>query len=155
MKLEIPATVSEVMTRDVVTVGENDTLLHLLSSMKSLRFRHLPVTDGDRLIGLVTERDLLAIADSNLLPHQGERDRMLQERLCVRDIMVRQVLTVSPESSLRDAGRVLLRERFGCLPVVDEKNVLRGILTASDYVAAIVRAAAERGAHLRDSDDVR
>jgi len=154
MKLELPATVSEVMTRDVVTVDENDTLLHLLASMKSLRFRHLPVTDDDRLIGLVTERDLLAIADSNLLPHQGERDRMLQERLCVRDVMVRQVMTVSPETSLQVAGRLLLKQRFGCLPVVDEKNALRGILTASDYVAAIVRAAAERGASPREPGEV-
>jgi CBS domain-containing protein len=151
MKFDLPATVSELMTRDVVTVDENDTLLHLLASMKSLRFRHLPVTDGDRLIGLVTERDLLAIASSNLLPEQAERDRILQERYCVRDVMVRQVMTVSPETSLQQAGRLLLKQRFGCLPVVDANNVLCGILTASDYVAAIVRTAAERGASPRDS----
>ena len=154
MKLEIPATVSEVMTRDVVTVDENDTLLHLLGSMKSLRFRHLPVTDDDRLIGLVTERDLLGIASSNLLPEQAERDRILQQRYCVRDVMVRQVMTVSPETSLQEAGRLLLKQRFGCLPVVDGNNVLRGILTASDYVEAIVRAAAERGASLRESGEM-
>jgi CBS domain-containing membrane protein len=140
MMLEIPSTVADVMTRDVVTVEENDTLFHLMDTLKALRFRHLPVTDDDRLIGLLTQTDLLGVAASNLLPDHHAQDRELQERVRVRDIMVQDVVTVSPQAFLQEAGRLLLNGRFGCLPVVDAKNTLVGILTMSDLVKALVNA---------------
>jgi CBS domain-containing membrane protein len=153
MKLEIPGKVADVMTRDVVAVDENDTLEHLIDAMKSLEFRHLPVTDDDRLIGLVTERDLLRIATSSLLPHQEASDRVVQERFRVRDIMVREVVTVSPDTSLQEAGKILLKERFGCLPVVDAANVLVGILTSSDYIKVVVHAQTARGPRFGSQPD--
>lgn len=132
------------MTRDVVTVEEDDSLSNLRESLKTLRFRHLPVTDEDHLIGLVTETDLLGIASSNLLPHHAARDRELEERYRVRDIMVRDVVTVRPDTPLQQAARVLLKQRFNCLPVVDEHNVLCGIVTSSDFTKLIALAPRER-----------
>ena len=149
MKLEIPGTVSEIMVRDVVSVDESDSLNDLLTSLHAMRFRHLPVTDGDRLIGLLTERDLLGIATSSLWPHHGEQDRALQTRFRVRDIMVKDVTTVSPDTSVREAGKLLLQQRFGCLPVVDANNVLLGILTSSDFVRLVAHAQGGGGTPLR------
>jgi CBS domain-containing protein len=139
MKVELPETVSDIMTREVVSVEESDSLINLIEAMRALRFRHLPVTDDDRLIGLLTERDLSALATSNLLPHHAEQSRGLFERFRVRDVMVRDVITVSPDTQLVDAGRLLLSKRIGCLPVVDAQNVLVGIVTSSDFVASLVR----------------
>lgn len=144
MKLEVPSTVAEIMTRDVVTVEEDDSLANLRQSLKTLRFRHLPVMDEDRLIGLVTESDLLGIANSNLLPHHAAQDRDLEERFRVRDIMVRDVATISPDTPLQQAARMLLKQRFNCLPVVDERNVLCGIVTSSDFTKLIALARRER-----------
>jgi CBS domain-containing membrane protein len=140
MKIELPDTVSEIMSREVVSVEESDSLLNLLESMRALRFRHLPVTDGDHVIGLLTERDLSALATSSLLPHHAEQSRDLFERFRVRDVMVRDVISVSPDTPLVDAGRLLLSKRIGCLPVVDPQNVLVGIVTSSDFVASLTRA---------------
>jgi CBS domain-containing membrane protein len=154
MKVEIPGKVSDVMTRDVVSVAEDDTLANLLGAMKALRFRHLPVTDEDRLIGLLTERDLLGLASSTLLPHHGMQDQTLQERFRVRDVMIRDVLTVSPETSLQKAGKLLLKQRFGCLPVVDGNNVLVGILTASDFIKVVANAVAVPGSRTSGGSDV-
>jgi CBS domain-containing protein len=145
MRIELPETVSEIMTREVVSVEESDSLLNLLESMQALRFRHLPVTDGDRLIGLLTERDLLRLSTSELLPHHADQNRGLLERFRVRDVMVRDVRTVSPDTSLAAAGRLLLQQRIGCLPVVDGQNVLVGIVTSSDYVASVARAVPQSG----------
>lgn len=131
------------MTRDVITVDENDNLLNLLASLKTLRFRHLPVTDEDRLIGLVTDRDLLACSTSDLLPHRDSADRALLERFRVHDVMVRNVVTVSPEASLHAAGKLLLEQHFGCLPVVDDANTLVGIITSSDFVKLCVNLSRE------------
>jgi CBS domain-containing membrane protein len=140
MKLEVPNTVAEVMTRDVITVEEDDSLANLRESLRTLRFRHLPVTDEDRLVGLVTETDLLGIASSNLLPHHAAQDRDLEERFRVRDIMARDVVTVRPDTPLQEAARLLLKQRFHCLPVVDEHNVLRGVVTSSDFTKLIALA---------------
>jgi CBS-domain-containing membrane protein len=143
MKLEIPSTVAEIMTRDVVTVEEADSLANLLESLKTLRFRHLPVTDEDHLIGLVTETDLLGIASSNLLPQHAAQDQALQQRLRVRDVMVRDVLTVTADTPVQQAARLLLKQRVNCLPVVDERNVLVGIVTSSDFTKLIARGRRE------------
>lgn len=141
MLIEIPDTVSQVMSRELVTVEEDDTLLNLLESMQALRFRHLPVTEDDRLIGLLTERDLLRVSMSNLLPHGASQTRELLERFHVRDVMVRDVITVTPETSLAEASRLLLDKRIGCAPVVDADNVLVGMLTSSDFLKTLSRAA--------------
>jgi CBS domain-containing protein len=138
---ELPATVAEIMTREVITVEESDTLLNLLESMRALRFRHLPVTAGERLIGLLSERDLLRVSTSNLRPRGATPTRELQALFRVRDIMVRDVVSVRPETSLAAAGKLMLDKRLGCLPVVDAENVLCGILTSSDFLKLMVRAA--------------
>jgi CBS domain-containing protein len=141
MSIELPTTVARIMTTDVVSVEETDHLSNLLESMQALRFRHLPVTEGNRLIGLLTERDLLRLSTSNLLPHRGQQDQALFARFHVRDVMVRDVITVSPETPVTVAGKLLLDKRLGCLPVVNSANELVGIVTSSDFVAALTKAA--------------
>jgi CBS domain-containing membrane protein len=127
MQSQLPETVSEVMTRDVLTLDEGDNLLNLVGTLKALRFRHLPVTKGDRLVGLLTERDVLRLSSSSLIPESAYSDRLLHERFRVRDVMLRAVMTASPEMSIHAAGVLLLKQRIGCLPVVDGQNVLLGI----------------------------
>ena len=133
-----PPTVGEYMTRDVVTLDENDSLENLLKTFESLRFRHLPVIDDGRLVGLISERELLRASASSLLPHKAEQDRFLTERFGVRDIMTRDVASVSADRTMREAGELMLRARYGCVPVVDAGNVLVGILTASDFIRAAI-----------------
>ncbi len=131
--------VEEVMSRDVATLEESDLVLHLLDTMKAMKFRHMPVVDEDRLIGLLSERDVLALSASNLLPHADEQDKQLQARTRVADVMVTELATVSPKTPLIEAARLMLDRRLGCLPVVDEHNALVGILTSSDLVAVVAR----------------
>lgn len=146
MSLRIPETVGDIMTRDVVSVDEEDNLLNLLESMRVLRFRHTPVTADGRLIGLLTERDLLRLSASTLLPNREESDQFLQKRFRVRDVMIRDVTTATPTTGLRQAARALLDQRVGCLPVVDDDNVLIGIVTSSDFVKLALELLPEAGA---------
>jgi CBS domain-containing protein len=141
MTPRLPRTLEDIMTRDVVTIGENDDLLHLLETLRALRHRHMPVIDDGRLVGLLTERDVLGFSASNLLPHRHEADRMLQQRFHVRDVMQRDVASAPPGMTIREAGRLMLQKRIGCLPVVDDSNVLLGIVTSSDLIRAAVELA--------------
>ena len=130
----IPGIVSQLMSKDVLTLTEDQDLSHLDAAMRLLRFRHMPVVDDKRLVGLVTQRDLLGVAASSLLPKAREQTELLEQRFRVRDVMSRNVRTVHPDTPLADAARILYAEKLGCLPVVNAENVLVGIVTEADFV---------------------
>jgi len=125
------------MTEDVCSIEENDDLSNLLQTMQVMRFRHTPVTDGNHLVGLLSERDVLRVSASSLLPHAEQQDQFVQQHFRVRDVMNRELTTVSPDTPLQEATQLLLQQRVGCLPVVDENNVLLGIVTESDLLRVL------------------
>jgi CBS domain-containing protein len=131
---ELPRLASEIMTKDVVTLEERQTLENLEHAMRVLRFRHMPVVDGHRLIGLVSHRDLLRTSASTLLPASRQQADLLGKRFTVSDIMTRDVQTVHPDTPLSEVTRVMRRSKLGCLPVVEGENTLVGIITEADFV---------------------
>ena len=133
-----PRTVADVMTRRLVTVSERDPLENLEELMRRLRFRHLPVVDRQgKLIGLLTHRDLLSASASWLTDSEAESNAMINQ-LPVRRIMQHEVLTVQPEDSLVEAGKLLWESKIGCLPVIDPEGSLVGILTEADFIRVAV-----------------
>jgi CBS domain-containing protein len=129
-----PQTVNDLMSKDVLCLAEEQDLRHLDDAMRLLKFRHMPVTADGRLVGIVTQRDVLRLSASSLLPGAKEQTAFLARTFLVRDVMIRNVKTVTPGTALSTAARLLLREKLGCLPVVDDRNVVVGILTESDFV---------------------
>lgn len=134
-------TVGEVMTRDVVTLNEEDNLLMVAAGLKRFRFHHFPVVDNRRLVGLVSQRDMLraTVAGVDQSAVARAREARFLEQTFVRDIMRTDILTVRPEDPVSLAAKRMLEHRFGCLPVVDGEQRLLGIITEND----IVRLAAE------------
>jgi CBS domain-containing protein len=120
-------TVGELMTRDLITLKETQNLALADELLRLHRIRHLPVVREGKLVGLITHRDLLKAAS------QRSADPARQPQWAA-DIMNREVRTVRPDTSLRDAVRVMLDNKFGCLPVVGESGNLVGILTEADLV---------------------
>lgn len=128
------ATVADVMTRKIVTVSEQDELDTAEYGMHRMRFRHLPVVDGNgRLVGILSHGDLLHAASSSLSDKEAERNDLILKQP-VRRIMQREVLTVQPGDSLIQAGKVLWESKIGCLPVVNAEGALVGMLTKSDFI---------------------
>lgn len=117
-------TVADLMTRELVTLKENDDLGLAEAIMSFGKVRHLPVVREGRLVGLVTHRDLLRAlavrAESAGVTPAGE-------------VMTREVVTVHPATSLRRALRTMLHNKFGCLPVVEDGKLV-GIITEADLV---------------------
>lgn len=126
--------VSDAMTGRVYTVEPDDPLSLAWEVMRERGVRHVPVLDAEGdLVGLVTHRDLLraSLVEQNDLPRVIEG--ALLERTRVADVMIQNVETVSPEDELPDAARLMLEQKFGCLPVVEGRRLV-GILTESDFV---------------------
>lgn len=130
-------TVQELMTRDVVTLEVDDAIIQVDDLLKRHHIRHVPVVHGRKLVGLVSHRDLIrALARQHKL--WGTKP------ISVKDIMTREVETVTPSASAHQAIERLLDRRFGCLPVVDEEGDLVGIVTESDFLRLALQLLEER-----------
>lgn len=127
--------VRDIMTWPVVTLSPNETLEAAEERMSLERVRHLPVVDGDVLVGLISHRDLLAASMSVLTGASAEADAGLKRATRVGDVMRGAVETASPDEDAAAAAERLLASKIGCLPVVDERSHLEGMVTESDFVA--------------------
>jgi len=116
--------VGDFMTRELVTVKETDDLSLAASILRLGGIRHLPVVRDGRLAGLLTQRDLLRAGDTG----------SASGAILARDVMTTNPTTVPPDGSLATAARLMLRHKFGCLPVCEPDGRLVGIVTESDFV---------------------
>ena len=131
--------VAKIMSTDVITLIEDETLAHAKRCMDRGRIRHLPVIRERKLVGLVTHRDLLAASFSIFAEVEPAEQRRIFVTIPVTEAMHRDVVTVGPNDSVADAARILLDNKYGCLPVVDDNGDLLGILTEADFLSLTVR----------------
>jgi CBS domain-containing protein len=126
-------TVKEVMIKEVATLDVNDELSLANDIMRLGRIRHLPVVDGTRLAGIISERDLFRSSLAQALGYGGPASRDLMKTLHIKDIMVKQVTTISPDAKLCDAIRLMMDKKIGCLPVVEDDRLV-GLITETDIM---------------------
>ena len=129
--------VAEIMTAQPYTLSPDDSLAEARRMMSEHHIRHIPVVSSNGLlVGVVSQRDVLAAADSSVLPDQAAHQQ--EERyVALSTIMTSPVQTVDEQASLRGTAMQLMQNRLGCLPVTrDEKLV--GIITDSDFVAIAI-----------------
>jgi CBS domain-containing membrane protein len=131
--------VADLMTRDVVTLTEDESLAHAQRCMARGRIRHLPVVREGMLVGLVTHRDLLAASFSIFAEVETSEQRRVFDTVRVVEAMHRDVVTVSPGLPVSKAARILLENKYGCLPVVDDDQLLQGIVTEADFLRLTVQ----------------
>jgi acetoin utilization protein AcuB len=131
--------VEDSMTRGLVTVEPRTTAAEALALCRDRRIRHLPVVEGGRLVGLISDRDLRSAA-----PDLGDPNRTeALGRIRAGEVMSRGVVTAHPKDPIESAAREMYERRIGCLPVVDGEELV-GIVTSSDVMRALVRLV---GAH--------
>ena len=107
-------TVEEMMTTSVQCLTEADTLDKALFMMEKYGYHHIPVVNDDKLVGLVTHRDVLAALGSSL---SESSDGPAAAEIKMGAIMIRDVFTISPQTPLRKAALYIRTQRYGCLPV--------------------------------------
>jgi CBS domain-containing membrane protein len=117
--------VSDFMTKDLVTVRESDDVALAEALLRLGGIRHLPVVRDRKLVGILTQRDILRSGASG---KAGARD------MAVSDIMTREPTSVRPAMGLSNAARIMLERKYGCLPVCHDDGTLVGIVTEADFV---------------------
>jgi acetoin utilization protein AcuB len=129
------------MTTPAVTVSPDALLPEVRDIMNSHHFRHLPVVDEQqRLIGMITDRDLRSAYPSSILS-EDKRQAILEkvEKTPVRSIMARELISLTPLATLDDALYLLSKEKIGMLPVVDEEQHVIGVFSVQDLMKAYKR----------------
>jgi CBS domain-containing protein len=139
-----PRLVRDLMTRKLAVLHLEQNLALAEWGMKEFRFRHLPVVEENKLIGLVSERDLLRASVSTLDSDHALLDDNLKRYFFVCEVMTTDVVTVRPDTTLGEAATLLRDRKLGCLPVTEEDGTLVGILTQSDLVGLVAQLLLER-----------
>ena len=124
--------VVDVMTKNPLVMTPDETIGQADELMVENRIRQLPVVDKGALLGIITDRDVRSFLAQSSLVEPEERAKALRTR--VRDIMTAEPLTLSPEDDLRDAVELLIEDKIGGIPVVDEAEGLVGIVTYVDVL---------------------
>lgn len=134
--------VRDAMTREVATLGPQASAAEALGLCRERGIRHLPVVDGGKLVGLVSDRDLRDVS-----PPRGSGDaESTLSWVRLVDIMTRGLETAHPLDTIEHAAHRMHAERIGCLPVVADGE-LAGIVTSSDMMRTLTElvGAGERG----------
>ncbi len=129
--------VSEFMQTEFVTLRPSDRLDFADDVMKLGRIRHMPVVEGNRVVGVVSQRDLLAASLSRVMEIDPRDHRSFLRSVEISEMMSEPVITIEPTRTIREAAELMIRHKIGCLPVVDSLGTPVGLITETDLLRAV------------------
>lgn len=125
--------VSEIMMGSPVTLKPDDTL-QLASELISLgRLRHIPIVAEGKLLGIVSDRDLMGRAADLIFNLKSQSRSALLKTIPIKEVMQRRVITVEPDTPIREAAHLMGEKKIGCLPVLSEGSLV-GLVTTTDIL---------------------
>lgn len=132
----MPTKVTDYMTSKVISIPPDTGIREAFFEMKGHHIRHLPVVERGKLVGIVSDRELRRpdwVDESLDIAHAY----YLDDKMSVRDVMIRKVHVIHTYDSLRKAVRLLLDNKIGAAPVLDKTERLVGMLSAVDLLRAL------------------
>jgi acetoin utilization protein AcuB len=121
------------MKQKVLTLGPEASAFEALRLCRERRIRHIPVVKDERLVGIISDRDL-----RDASPPLGDPERVsTMKEIRLEDVMTREVITTHPEDTIVHAAREMYERKIESLPVVDEEKLL-GIVTSSEVMRALI-----------------
>jgi acetoin utilization protein AcuB len=132
--------VKDRMSKSPITIKRDDSFQTALNLLRQGGVRHLPVLEGKKLVGILTDRDLRQASPSPATSLSIYEIKYLLNKIVVEDLMVKDVITVPAATTIESAAKLLYEHKIGALPVVDEKEELLGIITETDILETFVEA---------------
>ena len=130
--------VAKWMTPKPVTLKPSDSIARAIDVMKERKIRRIPIVDGGKLVGIVSDRDLKDVSPSRATTLDIWELHYVLDKLKLKDVMTKNPWTVSPEMPIEKAAQLMLEKKVEGLPVVDGRGALVGILTEGDIFKALV-----------------
>ena len=134
------APISMIMTAPVITLKKSDSLEKAENLFKKHHIRHIPVVEKNSVVGMLSYTDLLRLsfADYTNNSIEGDTDALVYNMFTIRQIMKRNIFTISPSNSIKDVAEVFATKEFHALPIV-ENNKLIGIVTTTDLIKYLLK----------------
>lgn len=127
------AKVRDIMAKEVATLNVDDELSLAEDIMHLGRIRHLPVMDGEKLVGIISERDLFKASLASVIDYDYQIKRDYMKTVVIKEVMQTSLITISPEASVKEAVQLMLQHKIGCLPVVEGERMV-GLVTETDIL---------------------
>jgi len=125
--------IKNLMTTKVITLKLSDSLYTAEKRLKSNHIRHIPVVEKEKLIGLISLSDLKRISFIDAYNKEGTVDTAIYNMLSIQDLMIKNPVTVTPDTTILEVSKLLANKEFHSLPVV-ENDKLVGIITTTDLL---------------------
>ncbi len=148
--------VQDWMSKDLITVDEDTSIMKASKLMKQNNIRHLPVLHKGKLVGIVSDRELKEATPSKATTLDIHEMYYLLDQITVKSLMAKKLHTITPTATVEKAAAVMMKFNISALPVVDEKGVLEGIIAKGDIfrafasISGINQAPLAMGLELKD-----
>ena len=126
-------TVNDMMTVVPDTIGPETPLREIIGMMKTEGYRHLPIVDDGKLVGIITDRDIRLVMNSPMVLHERRQDENLIDTVTAEACMTPNPVTVTSDTPAYRAAEMLSIYKFDALPVVDDDKLV-GIITVTDFL---------------------
>jgi len=130
--------VQDWMSKDLVTIDADTSIMKASKVMKQNEIQHLPVLRQGRLVGIVSDRDLKEATPSKATTLDIHEMYYLLDKIVVKSLMSKTLITIAPGDTVEKAAAVMLKNHVSALPVVDAQTALAGIITKGDIFRAFV-----------------
>lgn len=133
------APVSMIMTAPVITLKKDDNLEKAEYLFKKHHIRHIPIVTDKVIVGMLSYTDLLRLSFSDFTDSSvNDTDALVYNMFTIKQVMKRNIVSVSSSSSIKEVAEVLATKEFHALPVVDN-NKLVGIITTTDLIRYLLQ----------------
>jgi acetoin utilization protein AcuB len=126
------------MSKDLITIDEDTSIMKASKVMKQNEIQHLPVLRQGRLVGIVSDRDLKEATPSKATMLDIHEMYYLLDKILVKSLMSKDLVTINPGATVEKAAAIMLKRRISALPVLDDNGFLTGIITKGDIFRAFV-----------------
>jgi len=134
IKMKKREPVSEIMTKSVISVNKDkDNLRDVKKLFNKENIRHLPVNDGNKIIGIISKNDLMRLSFGSMFENQENADEAVLDMLSIDQVMTHNPTTVDSATEIREIAQMLIDGGFNSLPIVDDGDTV-GIVTSTDIM---------------------
>lgn len=131
--------IRHIMSESVITTHHGEKLSEIRKKMQESGIHHLPVVSGTKLIGLISAPDILKYAFSSaFVPKTVDGDSTLDQLVSLEDVMIKNLVTIKSTDTVKHAAEMLSTREYNALPVVDDEQNLKGIVTTKDLITYLL-----------------
>ncbi len=127
-------TITQIMTAHVLTVSPQDDLQDVVDFIRKKKIRHVPVVEGDRVVGIISRTDINRLTFSPLFEGQEAADEAVLSMLTISQVMTHNPRVIRTYQTIWEVAEAFTEEEFHALPVVDAEGKLTGIITTTDII---------------------